>query len=65
MLYHILFPARLYASVGIRYGSVSVCVSVTSRYCIEMAAQIEPVVGTQTSFDLSSTLFLKIRASLK
>ena len=34
-------PARCYASVGTSYGSVSVCLSVTSRCSIEMDGRIE------------------------
>jgi len=44
---------------------VYVCVTVTSRYYIEMTAQIELVLGIQASLDLSCLCFKKIMLSLK
>jgi len=55
-------PARLYASAGISYDPVSVCLclsvclSVTSWCSVEMRGRIELVFGVWTSFDLSYTV---------
>jgi len=43
-----------YGHVSMR---VSVCLSVTSRYCIETAEWIELVFGTHASIDLSYAVF--------
>jgi len=48
-------PARRYASAGISYDPVSVCLSVTSWCSVEMRGRIELVFGKWTSFDLSYT----------
>jgi len=37
ILYSSVFTARAYAKCGIRHRRVSVCVSVTLRYCIKTA----------------------------
>jgi len=49
-------PARRYASAGISYDPVSVCLSVTSWCSVEMRGRIELVFGKWTSFDLSYTV---------
>ena len=48
-----ILPARRYASASTSYDPVSVCSSVTSRYCIETTSRIKLIFGMEASFYLS------------
>jgi len=54
---HAVLPARRYASSGVSYGRLFVCVFVTRRYCVETTARMKLVFGVRASLGLSYALF--------
>jgi len=55
---HAVFTARRYAT-AVFAVAMSVCLYVTSWYCIETTGRIELVFGTEASFQLSHTVIRK------